>query len=380
MGELKPIGSEKLTGDAKMKRILELTYYQSSNESVKSAEIVKEAKTGVYGIVKEKDGYYVKKGLNEKSLDYIGGLFMKNKNKFSSYGEAYKKLEFLTEQEEIQEATKYVLKQPKPAPLPQEEAPAPVATGEAPPPTATPDPTTMDSADAGIPPAGDETGMEDPNAAPAGEEDYLKVIQKLTGKLTQKLRGFEDKLESNDIKYVLNMVIASVDLEKLDEGDKEEVLEKFEPQEDDGSLEPEAPTGDETPAPEDEMGETQVDGMDALEELINTPFEEKESVFDDDDDEGSHGFNDDDINFLNSPEAKSPKASKFAEKDIEKELAGMDDEDDDMDSPLDPEKDDYRPEEGDDEEDIDEVKELDIDELTNMVNNTVKDSLSKYFS
>jgi hypothetical protein len=48
-----------------------------------------------------------------------------------------------------------------------------------------------------------------------------------------------------------------------------------------------------------------------------------------------------------------------------------------MDSPLDPQKDDYVP---DEEEEVDEVKELDIDELTNMVNSTVKNSLSKYFS
>ena len=43
------------------------------------AELVQESKTGgVYGIVREKDAYYVKRGLNEQSLDYIGGMFMKN--------------------------------------------------------------------------------------------------------------------------------------------------------------------------------------------------------------------------------------------------------------------------------------------------------------
>ena len=103
MGELKPVGSEKLKGDAKIQRILDLTYYQSDKVLKESSEIVKEAKSGVYGIVKEKDGYYVKKGLNENSLDYIGGMFMKNKNKFSSYAEALKKMEFLTEQENLQE-------------------------------------------------------------------------------------------------------------------------------------------------------------------------------------------------------------------------------------------------------------------------------------
>ena len=47
--------------------------------------------------------------LNESSLDYIGGLFMKNKNKFSSYAEALKRLELLRSQE-LQEETKFVLK------------------------------------------------------------------------------------------------------------------------------------------------------------------------------------------------------------------------------------------------------------------------------
>lgn len=57
MGELKPIGSEKLTADEKLKRILELTYYQSPSDSKKSSVIVEQTATGVYGIVKEKDGY-----------------------------------------------------------------------------------------------------------------------------------------------------------------------------------------------------------------------------------------------------------------------------------------------------------------------------------
>ena len=89
MADLKPIGSEKLTGDEKLKRILELTYFNENNKKSSSTkvELVKEAKSGTfYGIVKEKDGYYVKKGLNESSLDYIGGMFMKNKNKFLFVG------------------------------------------------------------------------------------------------------------------------------------------------------------------------------------------------------------------------------------------------------------------------------------------------------
>jgi hypothetical protein len=116
MADLKPIGSEKLIGDDKLKRILDLTYFQSPNKTTsKMFETIRESHDGsVYGIVKEKDGYFVKKGLNESSLEYIGGIFMKNKNKFHSYGEAAKRLDFLVGQENLQEATKYVLKMPKP--------------------------------------------------------------------------------------------------------------------------------------------------------------------------------------------------------------------------------------------------------------------------
>jgi hypothetical protein len=61
----------------------------------------------------------------------------------------------------------------------------------------------------------------------------LKVIQKLTGKLAQKLRAFEDAQEdepmtSKDIKYVINSILSALDLASLDEEDKEEIINKFE--------------------------------------------------------------------------------------------------------------------------------------------------------
>lgn len=385
MGELKPIGSEKLIGNAKIKRILELTYYQSENSSNRSAEIVKESKTGVYGVVKEKDGYYVKKGLNENSLDYIGGLFMKNKNKFDSYGEAFKKLEFLTEQENIQEATKYVLKQNKPT-APQTEAPSPIPTGEPPAPAAAPDPTALDTPDPTAGDTGNDFGSEDPNATPEDPNDYIKVIQKMTGKLTQKLGVYKEKLESKDIKYVINMVLGAVDLDKLDDADKTEITDHFE--EDPNAEVPGGESGDTegttAPSAENDLGETQVDGMDALEELINTPFED-DNVFDDDED---------DIQSPDIRDFEDKRASRHAEKDYSRENSKVDDDDDDEDpeSPLDMDL--SGDEEDEDEltsrdkpllevpgeEEKDNVKEIDIEELTSIVNNSVKDSLSKYFN
>ena len=383
MGELKPVGSEKLQGDAKVKRILELTYYQSSSDSRKSTEIVKESKTGVYGIVKEKDGYYVKKGLTESSLDYIGGLFMKNKNKFPSYGEAFKKLEFLVEQENVQEATKYILKQNKPKP--QQEAPVPAPTNE--PPVPGGEGLTPDTA-GGTPPAtgdelptSDELGGDEETPAPEGEEGHLKIIQKLSSKLQQKLTAYEDKLESKDIKAAIMQVLSGVDPDKLEDADKEEIMDKLDPEEDtssetsDETLPSDETGGEATPAAPKggEVGESnEPDGMKKLEELIGTSFfddEPGEGPFDPDEDNG------DDLSGIEDDEAM-----RAAKRDYEKEYAAPNDDDEDEDeledepegltSKTEPEK----------EEETDErIKELDVNELADAVSMGVKETLSKYF-
>jgi len=58
------------------------------------------------------------------------------------------------------------------------------------------------------------------------EKVNFKVIQKLTGKLTQKMRALEDQegMTSEDIKYVINMVLSAVDLTKLSPEDMEDVM------------------------------------------------------------------------------------------------------------------------------------------------------------
>lgn len=312
MGDLKPLGSEKLNGDDKLKRILELTYYnQNKNKTSKNNELIKESKNGIiYGIVKEKDGYYVKKGLNEQSLDYIGGMFMKNKNRFNSYAEALKRLELLRGQEGvISEATKYVLKTSKSPevssesgldaptlpPAPEEPTtdagldvpPTPEGSPESSePPLPMPDDTAPDTATNA---AADST---DTAAAPtAGTEskrsDYMAEVQKYSGKLGQELRDQKEKMESDDIKYVLNMIISAVDLDKLELDDLEEIGKKFDREEEEspetetppteGGEEPEMPTGEETPETEETPSEDEnLAGMKELEEFINSPVSNDE--------------------------------------------------------------------------------------------------------
>jgi hypothetical protein len=320
MAEFKPLGSEKLNSDDKLKRILELTYFNNNKKnSTSKADLVKESTNGgVYGIVKEKDGYYVKRGLNESSLDYIGGMFMKNKNKFSSYSDAFKRLEFIKGQEELQEATKYVLKQNKPqqeAPMPEPQmdlppAPAPDASGETPAPS----------------PEG-EAPMDAPTDAPPAEggEDagkrssYMAEAQKYAGKLGQELRDLHDRMESDDIKYILNMIISAVDLDKLSDEDVEDIAKKFE-REEEAEMGSEEPTGEEpAPSAEPEAEMNEYDSMGALDEFINTPMDT------------------DEINL-----------SKYAIK-----------------------------EEGN--EDQDDIQELDLDEIKNEINNSINSTLHKYF-
>lgn len=265
MGDLKPLGSEKLNGDEKLKRILHLTYYNNPKKTINEskAELVREsASGGVFAIVKEKDGYYVKKGLNENTLDYIGGMFMKNKNKFSSYAEALKRLELLSGQENINEATKYVLKQKTSAP-PVSDAPVSEPTEPAP-----SEPQTDTPPDLGIPddvsgePSPD--GMSGEEGGEAKRSDYMAEIQKYAGKLGQELRDQKERLEGDDIKYVLNMIISAVDLDKLELEDLEEIGRKFEREEEemdnDEPILPE-PSSDEEPSSEEppsdeDLGET----------------------------------------------------------------------------------------------------------------------------
>lgn len=298
MGDLKPIGSEKLQGDDKIKRILELTYYKQNtvneNNTTKKAELIKESSNGVYGIVREKDGYYVKKGLNEGTLDYIGGLFMKNKNRFNSYAEALKRLELLKSQEINEDVTKYVLKQNKSkqeASLPQDSVDAmppalPPADSSEPSPEPMAAPTDSAPQDASPEPSIDDSGMS-PSSEEGKRSDYMAEVQKFAGKLGQELRDQQPKMESDDIKYVLNMIISAVDLDKLEDDDIEEIGKKFERDEEmtsepeaAGEPEPEmepAPEEDDSDektkaAPEDDLAER----ISKLEELINTKFYSEE--------------------------------------------------------------------------------------------------------
>ena len=310
MGDLRPLGSEKLQGTDKLKRIMEIARYNETDRSdlneSNSVEYQRQLADGkYYGIVFEKNGYIIKSGLNESEMDYNEP--MANRKYMSSYSKALKKfnlmaaeLNRLHENEEGlnlfgEQEKKFVLKTPKP------EVEAPAAEPE------------MDldlSASADSDMGGEDLDLDLGLDTPEGEEDMdldldmdmepemdqemddqeeevsIKVIQKLTGKLGQKLRTIDSQegLTSEDIKYVLNSIISAVDLDKLSEEDKEDILANFEEDEIDYGVDDEADLdvdageeldldmdfdlGDEEP--EAEMGEGKMDmGEKVMDEIFS---------------------------------------------------------------------------------------------------------------
>jgi len=163
MGKLKPIGSEKLTGEAKIKRMLEIARFNeviptSINENARTEYNIPLADGNDYQIVKEKQGYIIKKTISESQTEYIEPI--KNRKYYSSYSQALKRLNLLAgelnrlnENEEgvslFGEQKKFVLKTPKP------EAPAADIPAPPPAPPAVPSPELPPS------PVGDEAPMDD---------------------------------------------------------------------------------------------------------------------------------------------------------------------------------------------------------------------------
>jgi len=257
MADLKPIGSEKLTGQDKINRIMEIARFKETapktiNENATSEYSISLADGNNYQIVKERQGYIIKKTISESETDYIEP--MKNRKYYSSYSQALKRLNLvagelnrLNENEEglslYGEQKKFTLKTPKPAPAPMDAAPAaPVEPPAVPSPELPPSPMggeemPMDDMGGEEMPMDDMGGEEmdiemDVDTEEGGNEEQVtfKTIQKLTGKLTQKIRTLdnEDGMTSEDVKYVINMVLSALDLSSLSEEDKEDIMSKFE--------------------------------------------------------------------------------------------------------------------------------------------------------
>jgi len=267
MGKLKPIGSEKLKGQDKIKRIMEIARYNEvdKNETnhIATNSFSKTASDGnIYAIIQERDGYYLKSGINESQLEYVSGFMNKKRDRFKSYGAALKRMNLifkpLNEQynegvgdgmyDEMEEQEKFVLNVPDEGGDEEVDMDVDMESGDE----------EMDMDMDMEDDMGDEEldlDVEDDMEGEEGEEaemeGFMKPIQKLTGKLGQKLRDVEEELGSADIKYVLNSIISAVELDNLDEEDREDVLDRFE--------DDEATYGDEENIDDVDMGDEELD-------------------------------------------------------------------------------------------------------------------------
>jgi hypothetical protein len=336
MGGLKPIGSEKLDGMDKIRRIMEIARYKENiptprNEDKSSEYKLSLADGNTYEIIKERQGYIIKQTISESVSDYISP--MKNRRYYSSYSQALKKMNLMArefnqlhgnesgtslfEQEgEKKKDTKYVIptsKQPvttttttiaaPPVAAPPVAAPPVAAPPVAAPPVAAPttpqpmeeqgdpaldpllapqpvpapapDPAAAPAPDPAAAPAPEEVPVPEEvpmtDEVPATEEEVtFKIIQKLTGKLAQKIRTYsgQEEMSSDDTKYVINSILSALDLTTLEEDDVEDIISRLEGEEEEIDGEEEGLEGEEMdtegegmegevtePQPEAEMGE-----------------------------------------------------------------------------------------------------------------------------
>jgi hypothetical protein len=323
MAGLRPIGSEKLEGMDKIRRIMEIARYnenipQSINETKSTEYKISLADGNTYEIVKERQGYIIKQSINESENDYIEP--MKNRKYFSSYSQALKRLNLMTKEintlHENEEGTpllgeqkkKFILKtnKPKAAELTPEPVVEPAAELPAPP---TPEPEIPSElpADMGAPSPemGDEESAFSPDMEGGEEEEMeidveekpkekkvsdIKRIQILVGKLSQKIRSYEEEkeLSAQNVKYIINSILSAIDVDVLDEDDIEEIISKLEGGDEDdeeggeevsfeeeGMEEPETDMEGEVPpppSPEEEMAEGYDTFADAFQDYLPSAY------------------------------------------------------------------------------------------------------------
>jgi len=285
MGKLKPIGSEKLQGMDKIRRIIEISNFNlnvpNSINETSSDEFKKTLADGnTYHIVKEKSGYVIKVGLYESTSDYIEP--MKHRKYYPSYSQALKRLNIITKEINANEGydynlslfnesdkVKYYLKTeqneqaqqqaPPPAPAPQptqqQAPPAPQPQKQTPPPPS--DEMGDDDMDFDMDmDMEDEEPQDEPTPEEGGDDKEVvtyKTIQKLVGRLGQKTREFlsdeENELDSKQMKYIINSILSALPINSLDEEDRDEIMTKFEGVEDMGDMEGEDMGVQPPPAP-----------------------------------------------------------------------------------------------------------------------------------
>lgn len=287
MDSIRAVGSELLQGKEKQNRLIELMGIKKTvNESKKPINnedyIIHAADGKSYGVFRENKNFFVKFSNNHtnnpEDFEYIGGLVRKTKELHESYSDALKRLNVMISDinqkygvknaKSLFEADKQYMLQPE---TPTTETPVSTPT------TDISQPINSDNTDTTSIP-------NTPNNGDVDENDPVKLIQSLTGKLGQSLRDNmqnEDVVNNQMIKYVLNSVISAVDLTKLTPEDKEELSNKILGKEEQPAVDnqnTEQPT--QTPSPNTpEQSNNEQNPFSGLEQASNpTPQTQKESL------------------------------------------------------------------------------------------------------
>jgi hypothetical protein len=328
----------------KINRIIEISRYKENipnpvNE-VRSTEYgIMLADGNTYKIERDKNGYVIKKSINESEMEYLEP--MQNRKYYPSYSQALKRLNLITKEvntlvgneENISlfgEQKKFTLKTPKPAPVEAppmpEPAPAP-APAELPPAPGgdmdMPEDPSMGDEGMDMPedPEMDDQGMDmgdegmDMPEEPEGEEGMVtfKSIQKLTGKLGQKIRKLnqgEEPISSDDTKYVINSILSALDLSQLSDEDVEEIMTRFEDDEDMGDEDMNMPEEPEMDDEDMEIPEEPEMGDEDMEMPEGEMREEWEGTMD----------GDYDLGFRDEPKRRRHPKSPMEEMDFNKAL------------------------------------------------------------
>ena len=104
----------------------------------------------------------------------------------------------------------------------------------------------------------DEEESDDEGKSKKEGGSTFKVIQKLTGKLAQRIRKYnsEDDMNPNDVKYIINSILSALDVDLLDDDDLEEIISRLEgdfeeegDEEEDEDIEDEEVSDEELPEP-----------------------------------------------------------------------------------------------------------------------------------
>lgn len=246
----------------------------TENKIHSSVELIKKSPNGkYYGVVRETKKYYIKESNDGSNFDFIGGVANKIKNQFESYEQAVRKLNLMLEDTDVLtpdiiiQEKKFVIKtkkkksvEPKAEETPEggddfsfggdeeesteeggedfdfggEEGGEESTEGESEDfnfggeeETEEGSEETEESDDFSF---GDEetegteeetTGDEDLDLD--DEEDSIKYIQRMTGKLGQKLRDTDD-VSSDMKKWVGKSVLSALGLEDMDSDDKKDLI------------------------------------------------------------------------------------------------------------------------------------------------------------